>query len=191
MSKIDENEICRRLEMLSQIEPTSEATERAINRTRLGFTWGTATTTYKIKSPSPIFRFAAAAVLLICAGFLAGRLFAPQPIDVEQLRAELEASLKSSLSASCEQIKDELHQQVSRDLTQFAAQTLAASTTVTDQRLIELIQLIEEARMRDRFRVAAALEQIELNRLQDKTRLGNGLQALATQTNEPLRTEQN
>jgi len=191
MSKIDENEILRRLEQLSQIQPSFEATERAINRARLGFKWGTATASYKSNSPSPIFRFAAAAVLLICAGFLAGRLFAPKPINVEQLRAEIETSLKSSLSASCEQIKDELHQQVRRDLAEFATQTVAASTTVTDQRLAELIQLIEDARMRDRFRVAAALEQIELNRLQDKTQLGNGLQGLVAQTSELLRTERN
>jgi len=184
MSNIDENEILQRLEQLSQIQPSCEATERAINRARLCFKWGKVTTTFKIESPSPIFKFAVAAVLLICAGFLAGRLFAPKPMDVEQLRAELETSLKSSLAASCEQIKDELGQQVRRDLAEFAAQTLAASRTVTDQRLIELIQLIEEARMRDRVRVATALEQIELNRLQDKTQFGNGLQTLAIQTNE-------
>jgi hypothetical protein len=185
MSNIDENEIRRRLEKLSQIHPSSEATERAINRARLGFTWGKVTTSYKIKSP--IFRFAAAAVLLICVGFLAGRLFAPKPIDIEQLRCEIETSLKSSLATNFEQIKNELHQQVQRDLTEFAAQTLAASTTMTDQRIMELIRMIDAARMQDHLRVASALEKIEM----DKTKLGNGLQTLATRTNELLRTEQN
>ncbi len=187
MSNIDENEILRRLEKLSQIKPTHEATERAINRARLGFSWGTATRSYKIKSPSPIIKFAAAAALLICAGYIIGRVSSAQPVDIEQLRAEIEASLRSSLAASCEQIKDELHQQVQRDLTEFAAQTLAASTTATDQRLIELIRLIDAARMQDHLRVAAAIEKIEM----DKEKLGNGLQALATRTNELLRTEQN
>ncbi len=185
MSKIDENEIRRRLEELSQIQPTHEATERAINRARLGFTWGTVTRSYKIKSP--IIKFAAAAALLICAGYIIGRVSSAQPVDIEQLRAEIETSLRSSLTASCEQIKDELHQQVQRDLTEFSAQTLAASTTVTDQRLMELIRLIDAARMQDYLRVAAAIEKIEI----DKTKLGNGLQALATRTNELLRTEQN
>jgi hypothetical protein len=187
MSNIDENEILRRLEKLSQIQPNPESTERAVNRARIGISWGTVTTNYKIKSPSPIFRFAAAAVLLICAGFFAGWLFAPKPINIEQLRAEIENSMKLSLAASCEQIKDELHQQVQRDLTEFAAQTLAASTTMTDRRLIELIRLIDAARMQDYLRVAAAIEKIEM----DKTKLGNGLQALATKTNELLHTEQN
>jgi len=187
MSNIDENEILRRLEKLSQIKPTSESTERAINRARLGFSWGTVTRSYKIKSPSQIIKFAAAAVLLICAGYIIGRVLSPQPVDIEQLRAEIEASLKSSLAASCEQIKDELHQQVQRDLTEFAAQTLAASTTMTDKRLMELIRLIDAARMQDYLRVAAAIEKIEI----DKTKLGNGLQLLATRTNELLRTAQN
>lgn len=185
MSNIDENEILRRLEKLSQIKPSSEANERAINRARLGFSWGTASTSYKIKSP--IFKFAVAAVLMICAGFFAGRFFAPKPINVEQLRAEIEASLKSSFVASYEQIKDDLHQQVQRDLMEFAAQTLAASTTMTDRRLMEMIRLIDAARLQDYLRVAAAIEKIEI----DKTRLGDGLQALVTKTNELLRTEQN
>jgi len=185
MSNIDENEILRRLEKLSQIKPTSESTERAINRARLGFTWGTVTRSYKIKSP--IFKFAAVAVLLICAGYIIGRVLSPQPVDIEQLRAEIEASLKSSLAASCEQIKNELHQQVQRDLTEFAAQTLAASTTMTDQRLMELIRLIDAARMQDYLRVAAAIEKIEM----DKTKLGNSLIALASRTNELSRNEQN
>jgi hypothetical protein len=187
MSNIDENEIRRRLELLSKIQPDTEATTRAINRARLGFKWGRITTNYNLKSPGPIFKFAAAAVLLICLGFLSGWLFAPKPMDVEQMRAEIEASLKSSLAANCEQIKDELHQQVQRDLTEFAAQTLAASTTMTDRRLMELIRLIDAARMQDHLRVAAALEKIEM----DKTKLGNGLQTLAARTNELLRTEQN
>jgi hypothetical protein len=74
-------------------------------------------------------------------------------------------------------------------LTQFAAETMAASRTLTEQRLVELVQVIEAARMQDRRRVAAALEQIELNRLRDKTAYGNGLETLAAQTNELLQTK--
>ncbi len=71
MPEIDENEILRRLKLLSHIEPSCEATERAIDRVRLGFSWGTVTTTTtcRIKSPRPIIKFAAAAVLLISPDF--------------------------------------------------------------------------------------------------------------------------
>ena len=138
---------------------------------------------------------AAAAVLLIAAGFVTGRLTTPS-LDMEQLRAALETSLSASLSkdmdqrwqtaftANCVKFKDELQQQVRRDLAEFAAQTLAASNTLTEQRMLKLVELIEAARERDRLQVATALEEIELNRLQDKSQLGKGLVALAARTSE-------
>jgi hypothetical protein len=197
MSKIDENEIQRRLEQLSQIQPSCEATELAINRVRLGFSWDTATTTTTcmIKSPRPIIKFAAAAVLLICAGFLTGRLSTPQPVDAEQLRADLVRQMsrqwESILEARHAQLREEVYRQVRRDLTEFAAQTLTASKDLTDQRLVELIRLIEAARIQDRQRIATALEQIELNRLQDKSQFRNGLETLVARASEAPPTTQN
>ncbi len=212
MSKIDENQIHHRLKILSQIEPSSKATNRAIQKAR-------DTLVNKEKSPrrastkiwrnifkGPITKFAAAAVLLIAVGYTVGRVSAPPPLDVEELKAVLETSLKSSLepairqdlleqmnnrwqsafAANCAQLKDELQRQVRRDLTEFAAQTLAASGTLTNQRLMELIQLIEATRRRERQQIEAAFEQIE----QEKILLRNGLLAVAVQTNELLGTKQ-
>lgn len=201
MSKIDENEILRRLKLISQIEPTSEAAEQAVKRTRSALAdkenrrQNSRTKTWSAFIASNLGKFAAAAVLLIAVGYAIGRLTTPQP-DMEQLQSAMETSLRASLleemnnrwqtafTANCVQLKDELQQQVRRDLTEFAAQTLAASNTLTEQRLIQLIELIEAARERDRLQVAAALEEIELNRLQDKSQLGSGLVALAAQTSE-------
>ena len=212
MSKNYENQTDHRLKILSQIEPSSKATNRAIQRAR-------DTLVNKEKSQqrvssriwrnifkSPITKFAAAAVLLIAVGYATGRLSAPQPLDVEELKAALETSLKASLepvirqdliaqlnkqwqsafALNSAQLKEELHQQVRRDLTEFAAQTLAASGTLTNQRLVELIRLIEAARIRERQQVAAALQQIE----QEKIQLRNGLLAVAAQTNELMGTKQ-
>lgn len=206
MSKIDENEIRRRLKLLSQIEPIPEAARRATERVRDTLVKKEkrreSTRMWRAIIKRPITKLAAAAILLMGLGYAAGRLSTPPP-DMEQLRFDLETSLKSSLkeemnrrwqpvfAASCVQLKDELHQQVRRDLTEFADQILAASGTLTEQRLMELIELIEAARMQDRRRVAMALEQIEINRLQDKNRLGNGLIALAARTNELLGTKEN
>ena len=216
MSKIDENKIHHRLKILSQIEPGSEATGRAIQRAQDTLIneektrQCAGTRIWRTVFKSPIAKFAAAAVLLLAVGYATGRLSAPPPLDVEEFKAALESSLKSSLgpairqdlleqlnerwqsafAAGCAQIKEELQRQVRRDLTEFAAQTLAASGSLTNQRLMELIQLIEAARMQDRKRIEAALEQIELNRLQDKTRFGNGLVTLAAQTNELLGTKE-
>jgi hypothetical protein len=201
MSKIEENEILRRLKLLSQIKPTSKATEQAIKRARSALTdkenrrQNSRTKIWSTIFKSNLSKLAAAAVLLIAAGFAIGRLTTPAP-DMEQLQSALESSLRASLTremdqrwqkaftAYCIKFKDELQQQVRRDLTEFATQTLAASNTLTEQRLIQLIELIEAARERDRLQVAAALEEIELNRLQDKSQLGSGLVALAARTSE-------
>jgi hypothetical protein len=217
MSKIDENEIHRRLQQLSQIEPSSQATDRAIKRVHDALTSEQASRPHANKSVcravfrSSIIKLAAAAVLLLSLGYLAGQLSGPEPLDLEQLQANLETSLKASLeltirqdllkqmnrrwesvfTTSCVQLKEELHQQVRRDLTEFASQTLAASRTLTDQRLVELIQLIEAARMQDRRRVEEALELIEFNRLKDKTHFSKGLQTVVAQTAEWRQPEQN
>ncbi len=200
MSKTDENEIRHRLKLISQIEPTSEAADRAVQRVRDTLVnkekrrESTSTRTWRTFFKRPIVKLAAAAVLLIGVGYAAGWLLAPRPLDVEELKAAIRQDLleqmnehwQSAFAAGCAQLKEELHQQVRRDLTEFAAQTLAASGTLTNQRLMELIQLIEAARRRERQQVAAALEQIE----QDKIRLENGLVTLAAQTNELLSTKQ-
>ncbi len=211
MSKIDENQIHRQLKALSQIEPGSEATGRAIQRVRDALIneenrQSSGTRIWRTVFKSPIAKLAAAAVLLLAVGYATGRLSAPEPLDVEELKAALEISLKSSLepairqdlleemnerwqsafAAGCAQIKEELQRQVRRDLTEFAAQTLAASGTLTNQRLIELIQLIEATRRRERQQIEAAFEQIE----QEKILLRNGLLAVAAQTNELLGTKQ-
>ena len=201
MSKIEENEILQRLKLLSQIEPASEATEQAIKKTRSALAGkenrrqNSSTKILSTIFKSNLSKLAAAAVLLVAAGFVIGRLTTPAP-DMEQLHAALENSLRASLTkemdrrwqkaftANCIKFKDELQQQVRRDLTEFATQTLAASSTLTEQRLIQLIDLIEAARERDRLQVASALEEIELNRLQDKSQIGNDLVALAAQTSE-------
>ncbi len=207
MSKIDENQIRRRLKTLSQIEPTSEATDRAMERVRAALVGkqqkrGSKGTRVWPLMKSPIAKLAAAAVLMIGLGYAVGRLSAPAP-DMDQLRSALETSLKSSLAeemnrrwqpvfaAGCVQLKNELRQQVRRDLTEFADQILAASGTLTEQRLIQLIELIEATRARDRRQVAAAFETIEFSRLQDKSQLGKDLVALAARTDKLLDTKEN
>ena len=201
MSKINENEILKRLKILSQTEPAKEATEKAINKTRSALNetknrrQSSRTKIWPTIFTGGLIKLAAAAVLLIAAGYAVGRLTTPT-LDMEKLHAALENSLRASLTeemdqrwqtaftTNCVQLKDQLQQQVRRDLAEFAAQTLAASNTLTEQRLLKLAELIEAARERDRLQVAAAIEEIELNRLQDKSQIGNSLVALAAQTSE-------
>jgi hypothetical protein len=200
MSEMDEKRIHERLERLSRVEPTPETIERAKQKVR--DTLGRATT--RGRPYGLVAKLAVAAVLMIGAGFLAGRLSAPKPLDVKELQAAMETSLKSSLEQSIRQelldemenrvqsvlaadrdtLKQELHQQVAGDLQLFANQTLTAVGNLTDQRFMEFARMVEAARIKDRQRVAAALDYMG-------SRFGDGLVTLAAQTNELQRPEQN
>ena len=159
--------------------------------------------TDRIKMVKGLIKFAAAAVILIASGYAIGLLSAPKTPDIEQLQAALEPAIRQnllqemklywqvSLAGGYSQLKDELQQQYRRDLSNFAIQTLAASSAVTNQRLEELIDVINTAQTQDRRWFASALNQIEHNRLQDKTQFAAGLETLALQTEDELqRTRQ-
>lgn len=162
-------------------------------------------------------RLAAAAVLLISLGYVGGWFSAPWLLGIEQLQSALEASMRPSLETDIRrsllaeinrdrqlalasyhtnlkeqfnELRSALNKQQRRDLNEFAVKTLAASNAVnavTNQLLRELIESIATVQTRDRRWVAAALKQIESNRLQDKTRFRNGLATLAVQTAKEMR----
>jgi hypothetical protein len=200
MSKIDENQIHNRLKSLSQIEPSPEATNRAVQRTRDTLLNKGNNRQYKGAIfwrnifTNPIIKFAAAAVLMIGFGYLGGRLSAHQSLNTEEIRATIKKELaeemnerwQSAFATNCAQLKDELAQQVRRDLTEFATQTLTASGTITNQRLMELAQLIEVARITDRERIEKAFKQIEFN----QTQLGKSLLEIASRTNKLIDTKE-
>ena len=110
-----------------------------------------------LKATNSFTKVAAAAVLLIIAGYAAGRLTSPRPPDIEQLQAALEPAIRNQLldemkqylqlglTNSYVQLKDDLTQQYRRDLSRFAAQTVLASGAVTNQLLEELIESINTA----------------------------------------------
>ncbi len=148
-------------------------------------------------------KFAAAAVLLVVAGYTVGRLSAARQPDIEELYSALEPVIRQRLleqinhqwqlvlASNNAQIKDELSNQYRRDLNESAVQTLAASSAVTHQLLEELIDAIDAAQTQDRQWVTTAIKQIELNRIQDSTQLSNALVSFAAQTeDELLRTKQ-
>ena len=157
----------------------------------------------RIKIPNSFAKVAAAAVLLIMAGYATGRLLSPKPPDIEQLRVALEPAIRQNLldemkqywqlglRASYAQLKDDLSQQYRSDLNQFAAYTLAASGAATNQRLEALIESIDQAQTQERQWFATAIGEIELNRLQDNAKLSNAFATFAVQTEDKiLRTNQ-
>jgi len=157
----------------------------------------------RLKATNSFTKVAAAAVLLIIAGYDTGRLSAPRGPDAEQLQAALEPVIRRNLldemkqywqlalASSYVQLKDDLTQQYRSDLNQFAAYTLVASGAATSQLLEELIESINTAQTQDRQWVSAAFEQIELNRLRDNAQLSNAFATFAVRTeDELLRTKQ-
>lgn len=152
-----------------------------------------------------------AAAALILVGFAIGRLSGPAAPDLDELRealvpsvtASIEPALRERLLADMGQrcqaalahgffkVREDLTQQYREDLTRYAFQTLAASNAVTNRLLAEVIENIDKAQTDDLTRIARAIHQIELNRVQDKTQLVTGLQTLASRTEDELsRTRQ-
>jgi len=128
----------------------------------------------RIKITKGLIKYAAAAVILITAGYAIGRFSAPKAPDIEQLQATLEPAIRQNLlqemgqymqvglAGGYAQIKNELQQQYRRDLSDFAIQTLAASSAVTNERLQELINAINTSQTHDRQWFATALETLAL-----------------------------
>ncbi len=203
----NQEQIRYRLKVLSQIEPSPEAAQQAVQNVRDALAntkqehESIGEKILRTVSNGHILKFAAAAILLIAVGFIAGRFFSPEQ-DMEALQASLVPAVTQNVLAQINeqwqkeyarnytQIKDELSRQMSLEMTEVTEQTLAASSTITDQRMKELIQHIEAARIKDRQWIAAALEQIELNRRQDNARIGN-LVTYAARTNQLKQIEQN
>jgi len=152
----------------------------------------------RISFPNSFAKVAAAAVLLIMAGFATGRLLSPKPPDIEQLQAALEPAIReqlldemkqywqTGLTASYAQLKDDISQQYQRDLNQIAAYTLAASGAATNQLLENLIESINQAQTQERQWVATALGEIELNRLKSDAQLSNAFVTFAAQTKQDM-----
>lgn len=159
------------------------------------------------------FRWAVAAVLLIAVGYIAAR--PTRGPDVEQLRAVLASDLEpvirqsvleqvnrerqSALAADSarlqeelEQFKEQLTSEYRREMSEFAANTLAASGVVTSELLKTFILRWDSAQLRDRYQLAVALEQIESDRRRDNEVISGGLITLADYTTAWLtRTNRN
>ena len=135
-----------------------------------------------------IVQVAAMLIVVVGLGFVWGRMSTGSHVDVDQLRADLEASLKSSfetsLTANGTRLKSDILTLLREDLTVLTSQTLEASQVMTDQRLTELIRLIETVRQQDRKQIVEALSQIEQARLNDKIQINQGFKTLVAYTTD-------
>ena len=109
----------------------------------------------------------------------------------ENVLTEVNERLETALMDGQTELSATLAKEVRQELRVFGAQLMAGSEAMMDQRLDDFVQLIEAARLKDRQRVARALEQIELNRLRDVRQIGLGLRTLAVHTSDERTTMEN
>ncbi|UCF15206.1 MAG: hypothetical protein JSW59_17510 [Phycisphaerales bacterium] len=139
----------------------------------------------RIKAFRYIARYAAAAVLLIVAGYAVGRLSAARPPDVEELQtvlepairrnvvAQLRNDLQAGLATCYDRLSDELGRQHSQEMARFAAQTLDASNSVTTELLTAVVESINATQTEERQLLVAILEQMELERMRESEALAS------------------
>ncbi len=147
-------------------------------------------------------RLAAAAAVFVLLGYVVGRLSAPKPMNLDQIRAALTPAVAAAIEPDLRarvveemrddyqvalaglyvRVKEELTDQYRDDLNRLAAQMLTASNAVTNELLTQLVQNIDTAQTQDRRQITRALYEIERNRVEDRTQLASGLQTLANRT---------
>lgn len=137
-------------------------------------------------------RVAAVWLGVVSLGFVCGRLSMGSRVDPDQLRSDLQTSLHTSfetaLTAQSDALKSEMITMLRRDLAVLTSQTLETSRAMTDQRVTELIRLIENVRQQDRQHIVAALDQIEQERLRDKIQIQEGFKTLVAYATENNKT---
>ena len=176
MSNDKEKQIRFRLKILSQIEPKEQSSKEAIEKVRDTLIKSemqreaAAVRIFRMVFSAKTLKYATAAVILIGIGFITGRFAVPRQSEVNMTQVQ------SMIDKKC---------------AEFAEKTLAASSTLMDQRMNKIIGLVEAARESDRQWVAAAFQKIENDRKTDNTRVGNSLIALAARTNKSKPYEQN
>jgi len=131
----------------------------------------------------PIVRWAAAAAIILIAGFGIGRLSASRAANVEQVRAALEPSLRKEL-------RQELSQLLRQQLDQSSTTTLAAAGTQTRDMLGDFVRAYEQNRADDNRAVYAALARLDSERMADSTALKRDLDTVAVYSEAGLRQTQ-
>ncbi len=153
----------------------------------------------RLRTVNHLYKVAAAVILLLVGGYAVGRLSAPRPPDMKQLQAalapvireELLDEINEHLQSSYASLTDSLDRKYQQDLNRVGMQILAASNTVTNERLAGLIESFNEYQTQERQWFTAMLERLESNRLQDSAVLSDALVTVAQQTKEEMeRTKQ-
>jgi hypothetical protein len=144
---------------------------------------------------APAFRWAMAAAIVLGLGFGLGWLSKPSAPDAAELRAQIEASVKSALaldlrheiSAEIERTSSQAQGPSSDALAALEVRLARASETGLRQMLQGLTDVLNNAREEDRHVLATLLDQLQEQRTTDYVSLRKDLETLATLTDDEIR----
>jgi hypothetical protein len=151
-------------------------------------------------------RYAAAACVLIAAGFLAGRGLRPSP-DMAQLQRQWAAavipqmerqvtesvlhSLRTEVVGQYAKMEEALSGQIGSQLKVYAEQTVVRNDIQTYRLLTELIESIQQAQSQNQQWVLSAMTKLEQCRLEDQEKMRTQFATFAVYTdNELTRTQE-
>ena len=144
---------------------------------------------WQLPSPRPRFaparpwiRWAAAAAVMLGAGFGIGRL-ASSPLTADAVRAEIEPKIRQEL-------RQEFARTLRAELERTTAATLAASSEESKQLLSDYDKALDTKREGENRAIYAALNRLESQRLSDFVSLKKDLDTVAVLTDARLRRTQ-
>ncbi len=127
----------------------------------------------------PMIRWAAAAAIVLAAGFGIGRLTSATP-DTEKVRAAIEPQLR-------QQLRREIGQSLRDELDRTSSAALAASSEQTKQLFAEFAKIVEARRAEDVQAIYTALDKLDSQRVTDLVSLKKDLDTVAWLTDAGLR----
>ncbi len=136
---------------------------------------------------APVLQWAVAAAVVLGLGLVIGRITAPAPTDVNRLRTEVLASVKSTLVAEFQRELARAHNHTSNVLAALEARLVEASEAESQQLLSSFIEAFDHAREEDRQATLAVLDRIEREHAAAYVALRKDLETVASMTDDELR----
>jgi|SRR5882724_10921200 len=127
---------------------------------------------------APFLNWAAAAAVVLLAGFGIGRLTARA--DVQRVRAAIEQELRRELTQEFARLTRE-------EMSKSASSTLAAAAQQTDQAMAVLTKAIEDTRTEDNRAIYAAMDKLESDSFAQFVSLKKDVDTVAVNTDAGLR----
>ena len=135
----------------------------------------------------PVLRLAFAAAVILVLGLVIGRFTAPASAGVDQLRAEVAASVKSAVAAEFRAELARTQSHTSNVLAAFETRLANAWEIGSSQLLRGFAETFAAAREDDRRATLTLLEQIQRENLAGYVALRRDLETVASMTDDELR----